>query len=292
VVVGIIGVLISLLLPAVQKVRETSNLVRCQNNMKQLGLALLSYHNAQGCLPPGMVSSGSNVSDAEATGFTFLLPYLEQDNTFQVYHFDDPWWATSNYQAVGTPIKMFYCPSNRDKGVIDLQPIATQWSTTLPPVAASCDYVFCKGANGALNVDWMRVPEPARGIFGIRTSWKDESGLRISDIKDGTAYTFAMGEGTAGNPNYLVRDLTNPDQPVLDINGLVVPIDQSWGASGAGDPSHPYYGCVFGVTAQYGLLPNPRDEPMNRRPTTPSVFSGDPQGNNAAGNESVSGFRS
>src|SRR5438093_4195377 len=101
VVIAIIAVLIGLLLPAVQKVRETASRIHSINNLKQLGLALHHYHLNFECFPPGMVSSGSNTSDAEATGFTHLLPYLEQDNTQRLYHFDEPWFQTVNYQAVG-----------------------------------------------------------------------------------------------------------------------------------------------------------------------------------------------
>jgi prepilin-type processing-associated H-X9-DG protein/prepilin-type N-terminal cleavage/methylation domain-containing protein len=291
VVLAIIGTVMALLLPAVQKVREASNRVQCQNNLRQLGLAILSYQLAQDAFPPGLVSSGSNVSDAEATGFTFLLPHIEQDNTYQIYDFDIPWYGPANSTAVAVPVKLFFCPSNRDQGELDLSPFSTQWGVWLPPFAAGCDYVFCKGANGAVNYDWSKMPQQVRGVFGIQPSWKD-SGLRITDIHDGTSNTFAMGEGAAGTPFYLVRSMSNADQPAIDLSGQQVVLEQSWSAAGVGDTSHPWYGSVFGVTAQYGIFPDYRDEPMNRRPATPTIYSGDPAGDNQKGMDFVCGFRS
>jgi prepilin-type N-terminal cleavage/methylation domain-containing protein/prepilin-type processing-associated H-X9-DG protein len=293
VVIAIIAVLIGLLLPAVQKVREAANRLKCVNNLKQLGLALHGYHGTYNCFPPGLISSSSSISDAEATGFTYLLPYVEQDNTQRSYHFDQPWYNLANYTAVGIPVKLFYCPSNRDGGVIDLKPIAAQWATTLPPVAAACDYAFCRGANGAVHSDWMRIPKKVRGVFNIRPPDDSLSGVRLTDIDDGTSSTFAMGDAAGGNSFYLVRDLNNALQPVIYVlTGQPLPIEQSWSAASITETSSPYYGSVFAVTAQYGLPPNPRDEPMNRRPATPSLYTGDPAGDNAAGRDFLSGFRS
>jgi prepilin-type N-terminal cleavage/methylation domain-containing protein/prepilin-type processing-associated H-X9-DG protein len=293
VVIAIIAVLIGMLLPAVQKVREAANRLKCANNLKQLGLALHHYHLAHECFPPGMVSSGINVSDAEATGFTYLLPYLEQDNTHRLYHFDEPWFGRSNYDVVAIPVKLFFCPSNRDQGSIDLTPIAEQWATPLPPRAASCDYAFCKGANGAVPQDWNRIPVTVRGVFHIRPPDEPRSGVRLTDISDGTSSTFAMGDAVGGNPHYLVRDLNNPEQPVIHpLTGQTLPIEQSWSAAGMGHTTHPWYGSVFAVTAQYGLPPDPRDEPMNRRPATPTLESRTGVGDNRNGKDFVSGFRS
>jgi prepilin-type processing-associated H-X9-DG protein len=292
VVSAIMLVLVALLVPATQKVRERANQVACQNNLRQLGLAMHHYHAAQECLPPGMVCSGTNVSDAEATGFTFLLPYLEQETTYQLYHFDEAWYAPANYQAVAANVKLFFCPSNRDRGVLDLAPFAEQWKTTLPPAAGACDYVFCKGANGGLSHDPSKTPPAVRGVFGMVPSWKENAGLRLSDISDGTSNTMAMGDGSAGTAFYWVRDLQKPEEPALDASGQPIVLEQSWSAAGVGDTSHPWYGSILGVTAQYGLDPDPRDEPMNRRPATPTVYSANPLGDNRNGRDYVGGFRS
>jgi prepilin-type N-terminal cleavage/methylation domain-containing protein/prepilin-type processing-associated H-X9-DG protein len=293
VVIGIIAVLIGLLLPAVQKVREAANRVKCANNLKQLGLALHSYHGTNNCFPPGMVSSGPDMSDAEGSGFTYLLPFLEQDNTHRLYHFDVPWYDPANDRAVGIPVKLFFCPSNREQGTIDLKRFEAEWQTRLPPVAAACDYAFCRGANGAVHYDWTRIPSAVRGVFNIRPPGEPRSGVRLSDIVDGTSATLALGDAAGGTSAYLVRDLSNPEEPAIDVlTGQPYLVEQSWSASGIGDTTHPWYGSIFAVTAQYGLQPRPRDEPMNRRLTTPTVFSSDPFGDNRRGTDWISGFRS
>jgi prepilin-type N-terminal cleavage/methylation domain-containing protein/prepilin-type processing-associated H-X9-DG protein len=293
VVIAIIGVLIGLLLPALQRVRETASRMSCANNLKQLGLALHHYHLANECFPPGLSSSGTNVTDAEASGFTHLLPYLEQDNTYRLYDFDRPWYNPVNYTAVGLPVPVFFCPSNRDQGRMDLAPIAAQWNTPLPPFAASCDYAFCRGANGAVNRDWTRIPLVVRGVFNIRPPAEARPGLRLLEITDGSSNTFAMGDATGGSPSYLVRDLKDPTKPAVDpLTGQPAVLEQSWGAAGVTDSNHPWYASVLAVTAQYGLGPDPRDEPMNRRPGTPTIYGADPKGDGRSGKDFISGFRS
>src|SRR5439155_3386479 len=232
VVIAIIAVLIGLLLPAVQKVREAANRASCQNNLKQLGLALHNYHDAHKGFPAGMVSSTANTSDAEATGFTYLLPFLEQDNTYRIYHFDEPWWNPPNYQAVGVQVKMFYCPSNRSGGLLDLAPIAAQWANPLPPVAAACDYAFNKGANASLHPDAERVPRMLRGPFDVRPPDAARAVVRISDITDGTSATCALGDAAAGTPGLIVLNLNDWTQPGIDPEtGQPAIIEQSWSAA-------------------------------------------------------------
>jgi prepilin-type processing-associated H-X9-DG protein len=238
-----------------------------------------------------MISSSDNVSDAEATGFTLLLPYIEQDNVFRLYTFDHPWYDSANSTPVGLPVKILFCPANRESGSLDLRPIAAEWNVPLPPFAAGCDYAFCKGANGSLFHDGTRVPAEVRGVFGVGASEAD--GVRIAQILDGTSNTLALGDAAGGTSYYRVRNLADPAQLSISLaTGQPAEIEQSWGAAGAGDPGHPWYGSVLAVTAQYGLGPDPRDEPMNRRPCTPTVNGGDPFGDNRKGRDWVSGFRS
>lgn len=292
VVLAIIAVLLGLLLPAVQKVREAANRLQCQNHLKQIGLALHGYHDVQATFPPGLILQGFNVLEADQTGFTFLLPYLEQDNTHRLYHFEDVWWLPSNFEAVAIPVKVYFCPSNRTRGELDLTGVAAQWNLRLPPRVATCDYAFCRGANGALNKDWTRIPPTVRGMFHIRPPGVPQSGSRLADITDGTSTTIALGDAAGGTQRYLVRDLQQPDRPAVDLAGQTIPIEQSWAAGGVTDTAHPWYGSVLAVTAQYGLAPDPRDEPMNRRPATPTVYGNDIQGDNRRGVDFISGFRS
>ncbi len=293
VVIAVIAILVGLLLPAVQRVREAASRMKCQNNLKQLGLALHNYHDSLGVFPPGMVASDSNVADSLATGFTLLLPFIEQGNLRQLYHFEDAWYQPSNYQAVAYNVPLYLCPSNRDRGSIDLGTISDEWGLALPPTVGACDYALCKGSNGALVSDPSRTPGTTRGVFEVHLVTEVGAGVRMAEITDGTSSTFAIGEAAGGSNLYLVADLNNLTQPVIyPLTGQPIPIDQSWGAASMAEVGHPWYGSVFGVTAQYGLAPDPRDEPMNRQPTTPTLFSGDPRGDNALGRDYVSGFRS
>jgi prepilin-type N-terminal cleavage/methylation domain-containing protein/prepilin-type processing-associated H-X9-DG protein len=293
VVIAIIAVLIGMLLPAVQKVREAANRTRCQNNLKQIGLALHNYHDVNRGFPAGLASNSSNTQDASASGFTYLLPYFEQDATHKLYHFDADWFNPQNYQAVGIEVKLLYCPANRDRGQIDLGPLEIQWGQELPPVAGACDYAFCRGATGTLHPDGDRAPPQVRGVFDVRPTDTAKAVVKLTDIADGTSTTFAVGEAAGGTPGLLVRDLGNPSQPSIDAGtGQPAVIDQSWGAAGVTDIAHPWYGSVLATTAQYGLAPDPRNEPMNRWLLTPTVYNFDPFGDNRTGKDSVSGFRS
>jgi len=114
VVIAIIGILIALLLPAVQAAREAARRTQCNNNLKQLGIALHNYHDSHGTFPPAHLETGT-------TGPTFrhhfgwlayLLPYIEQENVYRLIDFRLKYSAPENRQDASVGIKTFICPSD------------------------------------------------------------------------------------------------------------------------------------------------------------------------------------
>lgn len=131
VVIAIIGVLVGLLLPAVQKVREAANRMSCTNNLKQLALAAINYESTNGGLPhngitknnnqspfipyqQGTIASPGNTSGTQGrcSGLVPLLPYVEQNNIYPIYVFNLDWSDPANAAALTMSFKLFRCPSS------------------------------------------------------------------------------------------------------------------------------------------------------------------------------------
>src|SRR5688572_27658830 len=125
VVIAIIAVLIGLLLPAVQKVREAASRIRCANNLKQLGLAAHNYHDSQGHFPPGIGYSPPAANGVFGTYFFHLLPYVEQDPLYQNSRGTAPFGAPvgpmmlyypGNKNVYSQRVAVFLCPSDPSVG--------------------------------------------------------------------------------------------------------------------------------------------------------------------------------
>jgi prepilin-type N-terminal cleavage/methylation domain-containing protein/prepilin-type processing-associated H-X9-DG protein len=316
VVIAIIAVLIGLLLPAVQRVREAASRMACQNNLKQIGLAMHNYHDVVGKLPPG-ITTWANGEDAAHTGFTYMLPYLEQNNVFAQFNLTQQWYGSANYNAVSHQLAVFYCPSNRTRGSMDLTNPLYAWGGAMPPAVGSSDYLLCKGANAAIHQASSLIPLGCRGVFNV---WADttnpnyfpiDEGLggsvevRLTDITDGTSSTFAVGEGAGNSPLYKLRQMTQTNATIVIGNvpavnpytGQPILPDQAWAVASIAGENNPWSSSIFGVTAQFGLAPNPQDEPMNNPLVMPSAYEDTDgtavfSGYNMSNTQFISGFRS
>src|SRR6478735_1832693 len=120
VVIAIIAILIGLLLPAVQKVREAAARLQCKNNLKQIGLAFHNYHGANECFPPGFNSRAASIDgDSLGPGWgwgAYLLPYAEQENLYRQIDFTKDIAHPANATPRVTSLSVFRCPSDSPNG--------------------------------------------------------------------------------------------------------------------------------------------------------------------------------
>jgi prepilin-type N-terminal cleavage/methylation domain-containing protein/prepilin-type processing-associated H-X9-DG protein len=189
VVIAIIAVLIGLLLPAVQKVREAAARSSCQNNLKQLGLALHNYDGGRGSLPPAFRGDGSPIAYFSSWSvLAELNPYLEQTNIYNAMDltrqtYDPPAYNISapNQFAVQQVVKLFLCPSDK------MQPVTTGTAYGVP-VLGPTNYAFCNGTGTNGGSPWT-----ADGVFIAKQRF------RVTDIPDGTSNTAFGSESTLGD---------------------------------------------------------------------------------------------
>jgi prepilin-type N-terminal cleavage/methylation domain-containing protein len=183
VVIAIIAVLIGLLLPAVQKIRESASRLSCQNNLHQMGLALHNYHDAHGSFPSGYLCQPRPNVNSTAPGWgwaALLLPNLEQEPLYRQINFavavEDP----SHLGVRTTLLKMFVCPSDRMTGVFTIN---SDTGAALAD-AATNSYAACHGAG----------PDIEEELDDFNGLFSRNSLVRVTDIIDGSSNTIALGE--------------------------------------------------------------------------------------------------
>lgn len=208
VVIAIIGILIALLLPAVQAAREAARRSQCSNNLKQFGLALHNYHDIQKTLPPrqGGPDWSGNGAPPRHAAYVAMLPYMEQQPRYQqIMSSKNHVWhnsATSGYVGV---ISTFTCPSD---GL--LTPVITDRPALYSPI----NYGLCMGDNYNLS------EQNVRGVFGNLSS------VRFADITDGLSNTIAMGEAIIGpDGNRLGRAVSDNTNAPLSCKARLVGVN-------------------------------------------------------------------
>ncbi|UUO05701.1 DUF1559 domain-containing protein [Blastopirellula sp. J2-11] len=184
VVIAIIGVLIALLLPAVQQAREAARRMSCSNNLKQMGLALHNHHDTYGHLP-------NSRRDAYPNWIVDTLKFLEQNNL------SDQWDRTKNYYhadnktARETSVEQLYCPSRR--GPMLSEPESLQNAEVTYAVGMVGDYAANVGTGTndyANDVNFTGLFQ----LFGASGGKGEPQGLAFRDVTDGTSNTFLVGE--------------------------------------------------------------------------------------------------
>jgi prepilin-type N-terminal cleavage/methylation domain-containing protein/prepilin-type processing-associated H-X9-DG protein len=208
VVIAIIAVLIGLLLPAVQKVREAASRTQCQNNLKQIGLALHNFNDEYQRFPPGLSVPTGNQQSAMSSGqcpscpqppvdgmfgswLTYILPFMEQNDLFQKLDLTQGQFAYCNgpNSPGATVIKAYICPSDY-----------------LPSMVATYESNYYFGVNSyfgnAGTVAWpLSAPPSLNGVLFYN------SAVTVAQITDGTSNTFLAGERYSNDPNNATLDL-------------------------------------------------------------------------------------
>ncbi|HEY1189815.1 MAG TPA: DUF1559 domain-containing protein [Gemmata sp.] len=202
VVIAIIAILIGLLLPAVQKVREAAARSKCQNNMKQVGLALNNFHATYGVFPPGAAASttsGTSQSHLKKVGMTvfnvnhswavFALPYIEQDNVQKQYSMTVSWDHANNRAAIANRISIFMCPTVPGGETRVCERVA---GAKNPPSDYAPDNGYAKELAETAGVCDI-VPDYT-GILVVNRVYS------VAEVQDGASNTFLISE-IAGRPD-------------------------------------------------------------------------------------------
>ncbi|PHS19066.1 MAG: hypothetical protein COA78_01215 [Blastopirellula sp.] len=272
VVIGIIGILMALLLPAVQRARESARRITCQNNLRQMVLAVQNHHSAYSALPS--LYNGSFLKRPPVVPDQFhyhswqtaILPQLEQDALYASIDQTVPSTDPTNQKSINTSVAMFICPTTSVQNMVvpELYKFEDgQFSTqTVVGTAARSDYEVTWGVMYSGDEAIKLGPWGTKlGVWGNPTPHyiKPYRRRRLRDITDGLSSTIMIGE-RAGRPDFYRRD-----EPVD-----VYPYDDS-------PPMMDLHQAAWGVSTDFFWMSSRSDEPINYTNAT-GIFSFHPSG--------------
>jgi prepilin-type N-terminal cleavage/methylation domain-containing protein/prepilin-type processing-associated H-X9-DG protein len=211
VVVAIIGVLVAIMLPAVQAARETARRAQCQNNLRQIGVALQVYHDFRRQLPIGCVDKrtpSSNPAGRQHAWSAELLPHIEESALWQRIDFEAAYDAPINAPAAVEPVAIYVCPSTvrhavgRERGAVT-NPLAANDPTTYG--GAAIDYGGIYGV--------AQTSPSANGVFLY------DRHVKLSDVTDGTSHTLAVAEDSGRG--WLMNGEWINGENIYDVGGPI-----------------------------------------------------------------------
>jgi hypothetical protein len=264
VVIAIIGVLVALLLPAVQAAREAARRTQCVNNLKQLGLAVQNYHDSKGVTPVSTRPVGTT-NAPRISAINFMFPYFEQQNLGRSFDKSKTWSHVDNLPASRTPVPALICPSDpEDPARLDAEPQVSPWD---PSVNAVTDYsptiwvdrrLATAGLVDVTNTDAAGAPADQPGVMEY-----NNPKVKLKDVTDGLSNTILMGE-SAGRPFvYRKNILVTADQTISHVQGggwarpgSDLNIDGS-SADGKQDVGVCAVNCTNGIDAVESAYPHP-----------------------------------
>jgi prepilin-type N-terminal cleavage/methylation domain-containing protein/prepilin-type processing-associated H-X9-DG protein len=247
VVIAIIAVLIGLLIPAVQKVREASQRAKCQSNLKQIGLAMMNYHDANGVLPPQ--TAGNRNTCCNGTWQMAILPFVEQGNMLNAYQnyaqsggsSTPTYEQQANLQVTSIRLDLFTCPSDIPNAAKSGTYNGTKYNITQHNYLVNVGNIdYSQGKDGAL-------PDQPAGLKFLGAPFSRSAQFKILDITDGTSSTLMAAEVNQGQGQ--------------DFRGL------TWWAEGSGftvyrTPNSPLYDYISNGSGAPGCVP-PSQNPLN-----------------------------
>ncbi len=233
VVIAIIGILVALLLPAVQAAREAARRMQCSNNLKQMGLAVHNYHDTYHEFPPALLNSGRISGGTtryfkggvkNTTGFAMLLPFIEGNTIHDKYDFNqcssmsnpraggmvmgtddqssdlnnDGYWNTNlggpGKNGDGVRLKWLECPSDPNAGELRTRNPGNSGDFYTMVNARRASYLFCTGVFTDYNAPYTYYrSDVRRGAFG------NNGAAKMADIRDGTSNSTMLGEAAGGD---------------------------------------------------------------------------------------------
>lgn len=238
VVIAIIGVLIALLLPAIQTAREASRRIQCANNLHQFGIALHAYHETFSCFPPGRMHPQNGPGpfwDGRAGIHVFLVPFLDQENLYAGANFSVTNDLLVNSSSFAVQAAVFLCPSDARIG-------GGGWATTLMAAAGVrpiewADNNYRANVGGSSSCQ-TRVAAGGAASFGtnpisvcsseMNGAFSDHQPLNMKHYQDGTSTTAVFSERTLGDQSLVTMGgQFNPMTDLLVLGGNVAAVVQA-----------------------------------------------------------------